>query len=177
MDIDPKCDDLKNSRRFMQHAAFLISMIDKTVNMLGVDNAELTETLTGLGKMHVTYGVQASYFPMMTESIVFMLKNQLGNEFQHSDNSAWRHVLGKADDDLTVLLTDLGVKHIRYGVKTDYFVHMKRAIIAMLQEKLGMKLTEDDVTAWDEVLSALISDMTKAQREQQMIEAQKAYKK
>jgi hemoglobin-like flavoprotein len=93
MDIDPKCDDLKNSRRFMQHAAFLISMIDKTVNMLGVDNAELTETLTGLGKMHVTYGVQASYFPMMTESIVFMLKNQLGNEFQHSDNSAWRHVL------------------------------------------------------------------------------------
>jgi hemoglobin-like flavoprotein len=116
--LDMNVEATSGSRRFLTHAAFLIEMIEKALNMLG-----------------------------------------------------------KADDDLTVLLTDLGVKHIRYGVKTDYFVHMKRAIIAMLQEKLGMKLTEDDVTAWDEVLSALISDMTKAQREQQMIEAQKAYKK
>ena len=77
----------------MQHASFLISMIDKTIGLLGVDDTELTATLTDLGRMHVTYGVKSAYFPMMTESIVYMLKDQLGDDFQHSDNSAWRHVL------------------------------------------------------------------------------------
>lgn len=77
----------------MQHAAFLITMIDKTVNILGEDDVELTATLTDLGKLHVTFGVKPDYFPMMTESIVFMLKQQLGNDFKQSDDSAWRRVL------------------------------------------------------------------------------------
>lgn len=87
------------------------------------------------------------------------------------------NMLGENDDELTFMLMELGQKHVRYGVKPDYFVHMKKAIIAMLHEKLTIKFTEEDVNAWDEVLGALISDMTKAQRELQMKEAQKAFQK
>ena len=115
--LDMKTEDMASSRRFLTHAAFLIEMVEKALNMLGEN-----------------------------------------------------------DDELTVMLTDLGAKHVRYGVKPEYFVHMKRGIIAMLHEKLTIKFTEQDEHAWEEVLSALISDMTKAQRELQMLEAQKTYK-
>jgi hemoglobin-like flavoprotein len=69
-------------------------MIDKTVNMLGVDNEELSKTLLGLGKMHVTYGVKPEYFPMMTEAVVLMLKDLLGDSWKYSDGGAWNSVLG-----------------------------------------------------------------------------------
>lgn len=116
--MDMKMEDMANSRRFLTHAAFLVEMIEKALNMLGEN-----------------------------------------------------------DEELTIMLSDLGAKHVRYGVKPEYFNHMKSAIIAMLHEKLTMKFTADDEHAWDEVLSALISDMTKAQRELQMLEAQLTYKK
>ena len=90
----------------MMHAAFLVNMIEKALNMLGTDN-----------------------------------------------------------DELTILLSDLGRKHVVYGVRADYFPHMHQAIKAMLLEMLETRFDAKDEDAWDEVLSALISDMTKAQRE------------
>ena len=42
---------------------------------------------------------------------------------------------------------------------------MKEAIKAMLHEMLEMKFDSRDEDAWDEVLTVLITDMTKAQRE------------
>ena len=102
------------------------------------------------------------------------------------------NMLGTDDDELTILMSDLGRKHVIYGVsdnhmystrglslqiylstwcffdkqvKADYFPHMKNAIMAMLHEMLEIKFDARDEDAWDEVLSVLISDMTKAQRE------------
>lgn len=89
-----KSSDVLKGKRFLRHAAFLIQMIDKTVNLLGVDNKQLVVTLRELGERHVTFGVQPDYFPLMTDSIIAMLKDQLGNEFQHSDSVAWNKVLG-----------------------------------------------------------------------------------
>jgi hypothetical protein len=94
VDLDTTRAEVLRGKRFLQHAAFLIGMIDKTVNMLGVDNKELTKTLTKLGKMHVTYGVKPEYFPMMTKSIVFMLKQVLGASWKYSDEGSWNSVLG-----------------------------------------------------------------------------------
>ena len=54
---------------------------------------------------------------------------------------------------------------IKITVKADYFPHMKEAIKAMLHEMLEMKFDSRDEDAWDEVLTVLITDMTKAQRE------------
>jgi len=94
-DIETDSEHLLESKRFLKHATFLIQMIDKTVNMLGVDNEQLSKTLTELGEKHVAYGVKPDYFPNMTESIVFMLEKQLGKEkFQYSDRVAWNNVLG-----------------------------------------------------------------------------------
>jgi hemoglobin-like flavoprotein len=100
---------MAGSKRFLMHSAFLVNMIEKALNMLGVD-----------------------------------------------------------DDELTVLMSDLGRKHVIYGVKADYFPHMHKAIKSMLREMLEIKFTLKDEDAWDEILSVLISDMTKAQREMTM---------
>ena len=75
------------------------------------------------------------------------------------------NMLGTDDEELTKLMSDLGRKHVIYGVKADYFPHMQEAIKVMLKEMLEMKFETRDEDAWDEVLSCLISDMTKAQRE------------
>jgi hemoglobin-like flavoprotein len=100
---------MANSKRFLMHSTFLVGMIEKALNMLGV-----------------------------------------------------------ANDELTAMMSDLGRKHVVYGVKADYFPHMKSAIIAMLHEMLEMKFSTEDEDAWDEVLSVLTTDMTKAQREVNM---------
>ena len=104
--------DIAGSKRFMAHAAFLIEMVEKALNMLGESDAELT-----------------------------------------------------------IMMRDLGEKHVKYGVKPEYFPYMKRAISKMMQEKLTVKFRDEDKHAWDEVLTALIADMTKAQREMEMIAA------
>jgi hemoglobin-like flavoprotein len=98
--IDPRSDALLRNKRFLTHATFLLSMIHKTVSMLGVDNEELTKTLTELGKKHVTYGVRADYFPFMTKSVVIMMKEMLKDEFTDNDRKVW-------EDTLSVLIADM----------------------------------------------------------------------
>lgn len=78
------------------------------------------------------------------------------------------NMLGTDNDELTKMMSDLGRKHVVYGVRAEYFPHMKAAILSMLHEMLEMKFEPQDEDAWDEVLSVLITDMTKAQREVNM---------
>lgn len=98
--IDPRSEALLQNKRFLTHATFLLTMIHKTVGMLGVDNEELTKTLTELGKKHVTYGVKANYFPFMTKSVVIMMKEMLKDEFTDNDRKVW-------EDILSVLIADM----------------------------------------------------------------------
>ena len=87
------------------------------------------------------------------------------------------NMLGENDEELEVLLTELGKKHVTYGVKAEYLPFMTEAIVAMLRETLTLKFTEADEDAWREVLSVLITDMSKAQRALMMKEAANAVKK
>lgn len=98
--VDPFSDSLLKNKRWLQHANFLLSMIGKTVSMLGENNEELTKDLLELGKKHVTYGVKAEYFPFMTKSIILMMKELLGSEFTDADQKAW-------EDIMSVLIADM----------------------------------------------------------------------
>jgi hemoglobin-like flavoprotein len=98
--IDPRSDALLENQRFLTHATFLLTMIEKTVGLLGENDDQLTETLLGLGRKHMTYGVKPEYFPFMTQAIVKMLKEMIGVEFSEADKKAWEDILG-------VLITDM----------------------------------------------------------------------
>jgi hemoglobin-like flavoprotein len=98
--VDARSDKLLHNKRFLTHAKFLLTMIHKTVAMLGVDNDELTKILTELGKKHVTYGVKSDYFPYMTKSVVIMMKEMLKDEFTEDDRKVW-------EDILSVLIADM----------------------------------------------------------------------
>ena len=91
-DLDTNSSYLLTSTRFLKHASFLINMVDKIIHTIGVDNEGLSEKLQELGKMHSTYGVKAEYFPHMTEALVRMLKDKLGDEFTNKDEKAWNKV-------------------------------------------------------------------------------------
>jgi hemoglobin-like flavoprotein len=92
-DIDPRCEELVKSKRFALHATFLMEMMERTVEMLGDDNDQLTEALTDLGKKHVAFGVLPEYFPYMTEALLVMLKELLGDKCSDTDQKAFENVL------------------------------------------------------------------------------------
>ena len=68
-------------------------MIEKTVDLLGEDDDELERLLIELGKKHMTYGVKPEFFPFMTQAIIKMLKEMIGNEFSADDEVAWNDIL------------------------------------------------------------------------------------
>ncbi|KAL3908155.1 MAG: hypothetical protein SGILL_008592, partial [Bacillariaceae sp.] len=266
--IDPFSGKLLENKRFLSHANFLLSMIGKTVALLGENNEELTKSLLELGKKHVTYGVKSEFFPYMTKSIIIMMKKMLGAEFTPTDEQAWQDImsvliadmvrgqrsldiglaaahknttnknwsqiaevedydevcgllvfeklfmecpealplfgfspttkvddikdskrllvhasfiiemvekalsmLGRDDKELEKFMEDLGRRHILYEVKPEYMIFMQQSILHMLKTQLEENktpLSSDDETAWHSVLSSLVANMTRVQREIEM---------
>ena len=79
-------------------------------------------------------------------------------------------MLGKDDKELSKFMEDLGKKHIMYKVTPEHFPYMQDSIIHMLKETLGKdgNFSKDDEDAWNVVLSAIVANMSKAQREIEM---------
>lgn len=74
-------------------------------------------------------------------------------------------MLGPDIEILTEILLELGEKHVRYGVKPEYFPSMGRALIETIQEHLGEKdFNVETKSDWVEVYGALSYDMIRAQR-------------
>jgi hemoglobin-like flavoprotein len=61
------------------------------------------------------------------------------------------------------MLTELGIKHVRYGVKPEMFPIMGDALMHTLTKTLESDFTEDIKESWVIVYSALSQDMIRAQ--------------
>jgi hemoglobin-like flavoprotein len=60
---------------------------------------------------------------------------------------------------------DLGAKHVRYGVRPEYFPSMGRALVYTVETLLKeQEFTRDVKDAWVEVYGALSYDMIRAQK-------------
>jgi methyl-accepting chemotaxis protein len=73
-------------------------------------------------------------------------------------------MLGPDIEILTEILLELGEKHVRYGVKPEYFPSMGRALINTIAEMMGDEFTSDMKADWVEVYGALSYDMIRAQK-------------
>jgi hemoglobin-like flavoprotein len=73
-------------------------------------------------------------------------------------------MLGPDIEILTEILLELGEKHVKYGVKPEYFPSMGRALIDTVGEELGDFFTDDVKADWVEVYGALSYDMIRAQK-------------
>jgi hemoglobin-like flavoprotein len=75
-------------------------------------------------------------------------------------------MLGPDIELLTEILMDLGIKHVRYGVKPEYFPSMGRSLIYTVEFLLDSDDFSRDVKdAWVEVYGALSYDMIRAQKQ------------
>jgi methyl-accepting chemotaxis protein len=75
-------------------------------------------------------------------------------------------MLGPDIELLTEILMDLGIKHVRYGVKPEYFPSMGRSLIYTVESLLDSDDFSRDVKdAWVEVYGALSYDMIRAQKQ------------
>jgi hemoglobin-like flavoprotein len=72
--------------------------------------------------------------------------------------------LGPDIEVLTEMLLDLGVKHMHYGVKPEYFSSMGHALLYAVEDILGNKCTQQTKEAWLEVYGAMSNDMIRAQK-------------
>jgi hemoglobin-like flavoprotein len=71
------------------HASFLIEMIEKTVELMEEDNTTLTKSMMELGQKHVAFGVTPSYFPLMTDALIKMLKD-VCSSFSADEETAFK---------------------------------------------------------------------------------------
>ena len=75
------------------------------------------------------------------------------------------NMLGPDIELLTEILMELGEKHVRYGVKPEYFPSMGRALIDAVSSNLSEEeFTSDIKSDWVEVYGALSYDMIRAQK-------------
>lgn len=76
------------------------------------------------------------------------------------------NMLGPEEDMLTEILMELGQKHVRYGVKPEYFPSMGRALIDAVSSNLNdTQFNQDIKSDWVEVYGALSYDMIRGQRQ------------
>jgi hypothetical protein len=73
------------------------------------------------------------------------------------------NMLGPDIELLTEIMTKLGDKHVRYGVKPEMFPIMGDALIHTLKTILKADFTESVKEAWLKTYSALSQDMLRAQ--------------
>jgi methyl-accepting chemotaxis protein len=73
------------------------------------------------------------------------------------------NMLGPDIELLTEIMQDLGIKHIRYGVKPEFFPIMGEALVCVLQDALGDEFTESIKESWIETYKELSGDMIRAQ--------------
>ena len=74
------------------------------------------------------------------------------------------NMLGPDIELLTEILTDLGVKHQRYGVKPEMFAVMGDSLVNMLGQILGSSFDDSTREAWVETYAELSNDMISAQK-------------
>jgi hemoglobin-like flavoprotein len=73
------------------------------------------------------------------------------------------NMLGPDIELLTEIMTELGIKHVRYGVKPEMFPIMGEALIHTLETTLKDDFTEPVREAWIEIYLALSHDMIQGQ--------------
>jgi hemoglobin-like flavoprotein len=73
------------------------------------------------------------------------------------------NMLGPDIELLTEIMTELGLKHVRYGVTPEMFPIMGDALIHTLETTLKDDFTDPIREAWIETYSALSQDMIRAQ--------------
>ncbi|KAL7557009.1 hypothetical protein ACA910_002254 [Epithemia clementina (nom. ined.)] len=78
------------------------------------------------------------------------------------------NMLGPDCELLTEIMQDLGRKHIRYGVRAEYFPVMGEALVYTLKKVLGdQKFGEKEIRAVQETYNDLSGDMIKGGRRSQ----------
>jgi hemoglobin-like flavoprotein len=73
------------------------------------------------------------------------------------------NMLGPDIELLTEIMHELGLKHVRYGVKPEMFPIMGDALVHTLETTLKGNFTEPVKEAWLQVYAALSQDMIRAQ--------------
>jgi methyl-accepting chemotaxis protein len=73
------------------------------------------------------------------------------------------NMLGPDIELLTEIMHELGMKHVRYGVKPEMFPIMGDSLLHTLETTLKSDFTEPIKAAWVEIYSALSQDMIRAQ--------------
>lgn len=73
------------------------------------------------------------------------------------------NMLGPDIELLTEIMTELGQKHVKYGVKPEMFPKMGTCLLETLEELLKDSWTETIKEAWIETYEALSNDMIEAQ--------------
>lgn len=128
--------ELLSSKRFVMHGAYLIQMLDSALD------------LYVLFLVVLLHGIRLMTFPFPDTHVSFL--------------TFFFDRLGPDVELLTEIMSNLGTKHVRYGVTVDMFPFMGISLIETLEEILGSSvMNEAAKEAWLETFADLTEDMIK----------------
>mmetsp|Transcript_23450 Transcript_23450/g.50827 ORF Transcript_23450/g.50827 Transcript_23450/m.50827 type:complete len:161 (+) Transcript_23450:293-775(+) len=108
IDVDTDSPKLLESKRFLTHAKYLVQMLDTAFNMLGPDDALLTDIMIDLGGKHRRYGVKAEMLPVMGEAVLRALELCLQDKFTQEDEKAWKETFAELSNDMIKGMAQMG---------------------------------------------------------------------
>lgn len=114
LNIDMPDHEVAMSKRVLVHASFIIEMVEKALTMLGKNEKDLQSFMEELGRKHIIYQVTPEHMPHMSESIVHMLNEVLGEmgAFSKEEEEAWKKVLAALVANMTKAQREVEMKKI-----------------------------------------------------------------
>ena len=84
-----------------KHARGIVNLFDSVLQMLGPDLEFIEEILHQVGLRHAKMGVKSSYFPHLGESLIWALKQTIGDELTPENEEAWEQTYDAISGEIT----------------------------------------------------------------------------
>lgn len=99
--MDPSCEKVQKSKRFVAHSKFFVQLLDRALDMLGPADDVLTDILMELGKDHKKMGVKPCFFAPLGSALIEILQEELpAKDFDDRTKDAWVEVYTALSNDI-----------------------------------------------------------------------------
>ena len=75
-----------------QHATSIVHLFDSVFQLLGPDVEFIEEILHQIGVRHASMGVDVAFFPVLGQSLIWAIDQNIGDEMNDEDREAWQEV-------------------------------------------------------------------------------------
>ena len=133
IELQPRSKSFYKGEEMMnKHADGIVHLLDSILQMLGPDVEFIQEILSQVGKRHAKMGVKAAFFPFLGQSLVWALKETVGDSLTDEHKEAWNEVYDSISSEIVKEI--LNAWNRMYGINDTfvYYVNIRNESLSNL---------------------------------------------